>query len=133
MQKVFNQKSRGGYHGQQDDSVKMGTTGAAIAHSGFAALNNYIGKPDIFGRKFKVQKANISDALAVSGVLIMGEGSEQTPLAVVEDVPFVKFQNRNPSKKELKEFHIVKGCKMEERQQIKNQRIYEVAIAVKNS
>ncbi len=86
--------------------LRWGTTGVAIAHSGFASLNDYIGKPDIFGRKFKVQKANISDALAVSGVLIMGEGSEQTPLAVVEDVPFVKFQNRNPSKKELKEFHI---------------------------
>jgi len=37
---------------------------------------------------------------------VMGEGKEQTPLAVIEDVPFVKFQNKNPSKKELKNFHI---------------------------
>ena len=86
--------------------LRWGTTGVAIAHSGFAALNNYIGKPDIFGRKFKVQKADVSDALAVSAVSVMGEGNEQTPVAIVEDVPFVKFQNRDPFKKELKEFHI---------------------------
>jgi F420-0:gamma-glutamyl ligase len=36
----------------------------------------------------------------------MGEGNEQTPLAVIEDVPFVKFQARNPLKKELESFHI---------------------------
>jgi len=86
--------------------LRWGTTGVAIAHSGFVALNNYIGKPDIFGKKLKVTKANVSDALAVSAVLIMGEGNEQTPLAIIEDVPFVKFQNRNPSKKELQELHI---------------------------
>ncbi len=86
--------------------LRWGTTGVAIAHSGFAALNDYIGKPDIFGRKFKMTKANISDALAVSAVLVMGEGNEQTPLAVIEDIPFLKFQNRNPSKKEIRGFHI---------------------------
>lgn len=86
--------------------LRWGTTGIAIAHSGFAALNNYIGKPDIFGRKLKVTKANVLDALAVSAVLVMGEGNEQTPLAIIEDIPFVKFQNRNPSEKELREFHI---------------------------
>lgn len=86
--------------------LRWGTTGAAIAHSGFAALNNYIGKPDIFGRKLKVTKANVLDALAASAVLVMGEGNEQTPLAVIEDIPFGKFQDRNPSKKELQDFHI---------------------------
>jgi len=86
--------------------LRWGTTGVAIAYSGFSALNNYIGKPDIFGRKFKIQKANIADALATSAVLVMGEGSEQTPLAVIENVPFVKFKNKNPSKKELKDFRI---------------------------
>ena len=86
--------------------LRWGTTGVSIAHSGFVPLNNYIGEPDIFGRKFKMTKANIADALAVSAVVVMGEGKEQTPLAVIEDVPFVKFQNKNPSKKELKNFHI---------------------------
>ncbi len=81
--------------------LRWGTTGIALAHSGFSALNNYIGQPDIFGRLLHVTKANIIDGLAAAAVLAMGEGNEQTPLAVIEGVPFVKFQNRNPSKSEL--------------------------------
>lgn len=86
--------------------LRRGTTGVAIAHSGFLALNNYIGKPDIFGRKLKITKANVLDGLAAAAVLVMGEGAEQTPLAIIEDIPFVKFQNRNPSEEELKDFRI---------------------------
>ncbi|MFA4998855.1 MAG: coenzyme F420-0:L-glutamate ligase [Candidatus Paceibacterota bacterium] len=86
--------------------LRWGTTGVAISYSGFAPLYNYIGKRDIFGRKFEMQKTNIVDALATSAVLTMGEGAEQTPLALIEDVPFVKFQEKDPSKKELDNFHI---------------------------
>lgn len=86
--------------------MRWGTTGIAIAHSGFAALNNYIGKPDIFNRYLHVTKANVLDALASASVVVMGEGNEQTPLAVIEDVPFVQFQDRNPLPAELKELHI---------------------------
>ena len=35
--------------------LRWGTTGVAIAWSGFSALNDYIVKRDIFGRKFKIQ------------------------------------------------------------------------------
>ncbi|KKR34247.1 MAG: hypothetical protein UT63_C0004G0034 [Candidatus Gottesmanbacteria bacterium GW2011_GWC2_39_8] len=86
--------------------LRWGVTGVAIAHSGFEALNNYIGTPDIFGRLFKVEKVNVADGLAASAVLAMGEGREQTPVAIIEDVPFVHFQKRNPTKKELEELHI---------------------------
>lgn len=86
--------------------LRWGTTGAALAHSGFAALNNYIGQPDIFGRLLEMTKANIADGLAVSAVLVMGEGKEQTPLAVISDIPFVTFQGRNPSDDELKNLEI---------------------------
>lgn len=72
-----------------------------LGYSGFAPLNSYIGKPDIFGRKLKMTSASIADALGTAAVLVMGEGKEQTPLAIVEDVPFVKFQRRNPTKQEL--------------------------------
>ena len=80
--------------------------GVAIAHSGFNALNNYIGKPDVFGRILQVSVSNIADALAVSAVMVMGEGNEQTPLAIIEDVPFVEFNNKYPSVKELSLLHV---------------------------
>jgi len=86
--------------------LRWGLTGISIAHSGFSALNYYRQKPDIFGRKLKVSQANVAEALAVSAVLLMGEGKEQTPLAVIEDVPFVKFQKRDPTEKELKSLRI---------------------------
>jgi len=77
-----------------------------LAHSGFAALNSYIGKRDIFGRKFKMTSAAVADALGTAAVLVMGEGAEQTPLALIEEVPFVRFQQRNPTKKELQKLRM---------------------------
>jgi putative folate metabolism gamma-glutamate ligase len=81
--------------------LRWGTTGICIAHSGFCALNNYIGKPDVFGRKLQMSMANIAGDLAATAVMIMGEGAEQTPIATLSDIPFVEFQDRNPTKKEL--------------------------------
>lgn len=86
--------------------LRWGTTGVSIAHSGFMALNNYIGHPDIFGRIMQMTKSNVADALSESAVAVMGEGSEQTPLAVIRDVPFVQFQKRNPTPKEIAALHI---------------------------
>lgn len=86
--------------------LRWGVTGAAIAHSGFSALKDLIGSKDLFGRKLKMTKVSIMDGLAASAVLVMGEGSEQTPIAVISDVPFVKFCDRNPTEKELSELKI---------------------------
>jgi len=81
--------------------LRWGTSGVAVAHSGFSATNDYIGRPDLFGRPLQVTKANVADALAAAAVLVMGEGNEQTPMALISDLPFVNFQKNNPSKKEL--------------------------------
>lgn len=86
--------------------LRAGTTGIGLAYSGFAALKNYIETPDIFGRNLHVTKGNILDGLAASAVVAMGEGNEQTPLCVIENVPFVEFQDRNPSEEELKTLSI---------------------------
>ncbi|OGK17885.1 hypothetical protein A2866_00515 [Candidatus Roizmanbacteria bacterium RIFCSPHIGHO2_01_FULL_39_8] len=86
--------------------LRAGTTGISLTHSGFAAVKSYIGKPDIFGRNLKLQKVNMADSLASAAVTVMGEGNEQTPIALIEDVSFVQFQDRNPTKEELGEFHV---------------------------
>ncbi len=86
--------------------LRWGTIGVSLGYSGFTSLNNYIGKKDLFGRKLEVTQSNIADALAVAAVLAMGEGAEQTPLVVIEDIPFVQFRNANPSKKELEMFNV---------------------------
>ena len=83
-----------------------GVTGATIAHSGFLALNNFVGHPDIFGRALNMTKVNIANALAAAAVLVMGEADEQTPLAVLSDLPFVQFQAGDPTPAELHGLHI---------------------------
>lgn len=86
--------------------LRWGTTGISLAHSGFKALNNYIGKPDIFGKTMHATKANVADGLAAAAVVAMGEGSEQTPIATISNTNFVQFSDRSPSAKELEEMKI---------------------------
>lgn len=81
--------------------LRWGVTGVALSHSGFKALNDYRGKPDIFGRPMQAAQANIADSLAIAAVAEMGEGAEQKPLAVITDAKFVDFQKRTPTQKEL--------------------------------
>jgi F420-0:gamma-glutamyl ligase len=86
--------------------LRWGVTGFSIAHSGFQALNDYVGQADLFGRPLRMTKANLPDALAAAAVLVMGEGAESTPLAVISDLPFVHFQERDPTPEELQNLHI---------------------------
>jgi putative folate metabolism gamma-glutamate ligase len=87
--------------------LRWGTTGVAIAYCGLKPKNSYIGQPDLFGRELKVSQSNIAGGLAAAAVLCMGEGDEQTPLAVISDVSFVHFQNRPPTKAELDEYFVM--------------------------
>ena len=82
--------------------MRWGTQGTAIAYSGFQPLKNYIGLPDIFNRKLKVTRANHAEGLAAAAVLCMGEGDEQTPLAILTDLDFIQFFDHDPSEKELR-------------------------------
>jgi len=86
--------------------LRLGVTGVAVAHSGFLALNDYVGAPDLFGRPLRMTRANVIEALASVAVLAMGEGSEQTPLAVISELPFVTFQTHEPTPEELAQLHI---------------------------
>lgn len=87
--------------------LRWGTTGASIGHCGFEALKNYINSPDIFGKKMRVTKANLVDGLAATAVLMMGEGNEQTPIAIIEDLgENITFKKSSTSKKEINDLGI---------------------------
>lgn len=86
--------------------LRWGVNGTAIAYSGFEPLNDLIGSKDLFGRELKMTKVNILDGLAASAVLVMGEGTEQTPLAIIEEAAFVKFLDADPSEEELNSLKI---------------------------
>lgn len=81
--------------------MRRGVSGIYLAYSGFLPLKNYVGQPDLFGRDFKVSQADIAGGLAATAVMVMGEGSESTPIALLEDLSFVQFVSRNPNAEEL--------------------------------
>ncbi|OGE27280.1 hypothetical protein A3B42_02970 [Candidatus Daviesbacteria bacterium RIFCSPLOWO2_01_FULL_38_10] len=71
--------------------LRRGVVGVAIGYFGFKPIRDYRGTKDIFGRKFEMETSNLPDSLATSAVLEMGEGSEQTPLAIITDVSYIEF------------------------------------------
>ena len=72
--------------------LRAGVTGVAVGYAGFKGVRDYRGSSDIFGRKLKMTQVNIADALATFGVLVMGEGDEQSPLAIVKNAPVIFSQ-----------------------------------------
>jgi F420-0:gamma-glutamyl ligase len=86
--------------------MRSGTIGVMLAHSGFSAVKKLAGTKDLFDREFEVARSAIGGGLAAAANVAMGEGTEQTPIAVVSDIPFVTFQHRNPSKAELESVYI---------------------------
>lgn len=86
--------------------LRWGVTAFALAYSGFEPLRDYIGKKDLFGREFAFEKLNVADSLATAAAFVMGEGAEQTPLALIQDIPHITFVNHNPSDEELAQLSI---------------------------
>lgn len=71
--------------------LRRGVVGIAIGYFGFKPLKDYRKKKDIFGREFKMETSNLPDSLASAAVLEMGEGAEQTPIAIITEVPHIEF------------------------------------------
>ncbi|CRI33279.1 Coenzyme F420:L-glutamate ligase [Chlamydia pneumoniae] len=73
--------------------LRRGTMGLGLCWNGFFPLYNYVGKPDCFGRALKMTYSNLLDGLSAAAVLCMGEGDEQTPIAIIEEAPKITFHS----------------------------------------
>lgn len=62
---------------------RLGTVGIAIGVAGVAALNDRRGEPDLFNRPLEVTVTGHADAIAAAATLVIGEGAEATPAAIV--------------------------------------------------
>jgi dihydrofolate synthase / folylpolyglutamate synthase len=82
--------------------LRIGIMGIGIAYYGFNPLRDYRNKKDIFGRKLKMSQTNIVDSLSASAVYEMGEGAEQTPIAIIEDAGDIKFTSKKLNKDPLR-------------------------------
>lgn len=72
--------------------LRSGVMGIALGYAGLKGIRDYRGTSDIFGREFKMSRTDVADGLAASAVLVMGEGAERYPLALITDAP-VEFSD----------------------------------------
>lgn len=86
--------------------LNWGVTGHAIAYCGFNPLRSYIGQPDLFGRLMHMEQVSIVHAVTAAACLEMGEGNEQTPVGLVEDIKDIEFLDHTPTEKELADLKI---------------------------
>ncbi len=86
--------------------MRIGITGIAIGWCGFEPLIDYVNQPDLFARSMHTTKVNVLDSLAAAAVYVIGEGKEQTPLALIEDVLRINFENHPPTQKQVESISI---------------------------
>jgi coenzyme F420-0:L-glutamate ligase / coenzyme F420-1:gamma-L-glutamate ligase len=74
--------------------LRAGTYGVAIGIAGFLGMIDQIGYEDLFGKKMMVTRWNIADNLASAANLVMGETTENSPLAIISEAP-IKLSDRS--------------------------------------
>lgn len=62
---------------------RNGTVGVAIGASGVETLADMRGKPDLFGRAFRITQVGIADEIAAAASLLMGQSDEGVPLVLI--------------------------------------------------
>jgi coenzyme F420-0:L-glutamate ligase len=76
--------------------LRTGTTGFALATSGFDSIIDEREKEDLFGNKMRITQRAIADGLASAAVVVMGETNEGIPAVLIRDTP-IELTNQ-PSK-----------------------------------
>ncbi|MBS0236358.1 MAG: coenzyme F420-0:L-glutamate ligase [Proteobacteria bacterium] len=89
--------------------LRRGVIGVGLAWCGFAAIHDYRGQQDCFGRELRMTAINNVDALATAATLVMGEGAESTPVAILQDILRLEFRSTPPTFEELELFKIPTG------------------------
>lgn len=74
--------------------LRMGTRGVALAVFGFNPLRNYVNDEDLFGNIIMVTTLSLADCIASAALLVMGEGKESIPAAIVRGLD-VEFKEKD--------------------------------------
>ena len=67
---------------------RCGVAGIAVGWSGIAALRDWRGEPDIFGRKLEITLEAIVDEIAGMANMLIGEAGDATPAAVFRGLKY---------------------------------------------
>lgn len=73
--------------------LRKGVTGIALGYAGFAGVNDRRGTKDLYGNSLRVTQEAVADSLATAANLVMGQGNERTPFAIIRNAP-VRFAGK---------------------------------------
>jgi coenzyme F420-0:L-glutamate ligase/coenzyme F420-1:gamma-L-glutamate ligase len=74
----------------QGRAFRMGAVGTAIGVAGMKPLMRLRGRRDLYGKILKSKVVAVADALAATGVAVIGEAGEGTPVAVIKGATYEK-------------------------------------------
>jgi coenzyme F420-0:L-glutamate ligase/coenzyme F420-1:gamma-L-glutamate ligase len=69
--------------------------------SGLEPIIDYRGLKDIFGYQLRYKFVGLADEIAAAAELVMGQGTERTPVAIVRALPRVKMTKEQGLSKKL--------------------------------
>ncbi|HQV68635.1 MAG TPA: coenzyme F420-0:L-glutamate ligase [Thermoflexales bacterium] len=67
---------------------RMGTVGVAIGVSGMPGVEDWRGRPDLFGYKLQHTDIGLADMVASAATLVMGQAAESTPAVLVRGLVY---------------------------------------------
>jgi coenzyme F420-0:L-glutamate ligase/coenzyme F420-1:gamma-L-glutamate ligase len=74
---------------------RVGQSEFAIGASGLDPFVDYRGAKDLFGNVLKFKFVSIADELACAGELVMGQGAEGVPAAIIKGAKRIRMSKRN--------------------------------------
>ena len=77
---------------------RKGQVEESIGVAGLNPLIDYRGQKDLFGYTLRFKNVAIADELASAAELVMGQGRERTPVAIIRGLTRVRFQDRASSR-----------------------------------
>lgn len=69
---------------------RNGVTSLALGVSGLPSLQNLVGSRDLYGRRLEVTQVALADLISNAASLVMGEGSEGIPVALVRGLDWTQ-------------------------------------------
>jgi coenzyme F420-0:L-glutamate ligase / coenzyme F420-1:gamma-L-glutamate ligase len=76
---------------------RLGQVEETIGIAGMKPLADYRGQKDLFGYQLKFKNVAVSDEIAAAAELVMGQGREKTPAAIIRGLKRIQFQDNAKS------------------------------------
>ncbi len=80
--------------------LRKGVSGITLGYSGFLGVEDKRGNKDLFDNSLQFTQEAVADNLAAIANLVMGQGNEQTPFAIISSAP-VTFSDKKTEPRDL--------------------------------